>query len=444
MGIFKNFNEISVHFSSCLNVKVSNESGKVIGKICDFFVDYEEIYPIIIAIQYKRNGRFFYIKWEDVLQFNYKNIVVKDSAEEGHSRTYPKISEKKVITSILANQFTEAIEYPPLGKVILDKQIVDTSGKKVVRVNDIQIIKVGQFLRVTHAEIGLRSMLRRLGYEKITDSIVKTFRPKSDYLTRQQLINWKYVHAIPNRNIHSNVKLNLTNDDIKNIHPADLADILEDLDSYGRGVIFSELDARTKAETLSEVDEDLQTSFIKDETPEEVAKIIEEMDTDDAADILHDLPESRAEKIISQIKDTEHKEELQELMEYKDDTAGGLMSSEFFEVRLEDTKESILNRIPQIHDDVETIYDLYVIDEKENLLGTLSLTELLIKGDKVIVKDIMNSTDIKSVEPEDSWKEVASYMSKYNLLTVPVLKEKEIIGIVSVDDVLPWLLNERS
>ena len=444
MGIFKNFNEISVHFSSCINTKVTNESGKVVGKLCDFFVDYEEIYPIVIVIQYKRNGRFFYINWTDIVRFNYKNIVIKDSAEEGHSRTYPKISEKKVITSILANQFTEAIEYPPLGKVILDKQIVDTSGKKVVRVNDIQIIKVGQFLRVTHAEIGIRSMLRRLGYEKITDGIVKLIRPKSNYLTKTQLINWKYVHAIPNRNIHSNVKLNLTNDDIKNIHPADLADILEDLDSYGRGVIFSGLDARAKAETLSEVDEDLQSSFIKNESPEEAAKIIEEMDTDDAADILHDLDDDRAEKIISNIQDDEHKEELQELMVYKDDTAGGLMSSEFFEVRSEETKEEILERIPQIFDDVETIYDLYIIDTNEKLLGTLPLSELLSSKENIIVKDIMNTSDIKSVEPDDPWKEVATYMSKYSLLTVPVLKNNEILGIVSVDDVLHWLLNERS
>jgi len=443
MGIFKNFNEISVHFSSCLNVKVANESGKVIGKLCDFFVDYEEIYPIIIAIQYKRNGRFFYIKWEDVVQFNYKKIIVADNAEEGHSRTYPKVSEKKVITSILANQF-KAIEYPPLGKVVLDKQIVDTSGKKVVRVNDIQIIKVGQFLRVTHAEIGLRSMLRRLGYEKPIDSIVRTFHPNSEYLSKQQLINWKYVHAIPTRNVHTNVKLNLTNDDIKNIHPADLADILEDLDSYGRGIIFSELDAKTKAETLSEIDEDLQTIIIKDETPEDAAKIIEEMDTDDAADILHDLSDARAEKIISQIKDEEHKEEIQELIKYEEDTAGGLMSSEFFEVLETDTKASILEMIPNIHDDVETIYDLYVVDDDSRLLGTLSLTELLIMPDNTSLQDIMNSNDIKSVEPEDKWKEVASYMSKYNLLTVPVLKDREIIGIVSVDDVLPWLLNERN
>ncbi len=444
MGVFRFFDEAAVHFSLCLGCPVYSEDGTIRGKITDIFVDYEDLYPLVIAIQYKRNNQSFYVHWSEVKTFSYKKVIVSNDAEEGHSRTFPKVTTQKTITSILANQFTEAIEYPPIGKVVLDRQIVDTSGKKVVRVNDIQMIKVGQHLRVTHAEIGIRSMIRRLGYERIVDSTVKFIRPNSNYLSKTQLINWKYVHAIPSRNIHKNVKLNLTNDDIKNIHPADLADILEDLDSYARDVLFQGLDAKTKAETLSEVEDELQASFIKDENPEEVAKIIEEMDADDAADILSDLSEDEASEIISNIKDSEQQEEVKELLEYEQNTAGGLMSNEFFEASPEDTKSDILTKIPDQFEEVETVNDIYIIDEKYSLLGQISLGELLSHKEDVILKDVMQKEDIIKLEPDSPWREIAEHMNKYNLFSIPIVKDKEILGVVSVDDILPYLLNEKS
>ena len=310
--------------------------------------------------------------------------------------------------------------------------------------NDIQLIKVGQYLRVTHAEVGLRSMLRRLGYEKIIDNSVKFFSPNSSYLTKTQLINWKYVHAIPSRNIHKNVKLNLSNDDIKKIHPADLADILEDLDSYGRGTIFSDLDIQTKAETLTEVDEEILPSLLNIENPEEAAKIIEEMDADDAVDVLHELDKSKADLIIENIKDSEQKEEVQELLEYEANVAGGIMSNEYFEISINDTKSSILKKIPQVFNEVETVNDLYIINDDYKLLGMLSLGELLSYKDDVNIKDVMQTEDIISLEPDVAWKEVAENMSKYNLFTIPIVKNEELLGVVSVDDILPYLLNEKS
>lgn len=444
MGIFKNFPNITVNFSNALGATLYSESGKRLGKLKDFFVDYEEVYPLVIAIQFVRNNQYFYIDWDDIKEFSYKRITIKEGAFEGRSRTYPKTPKNKVITSLLANQFAgKAEEYPPLGKIVLDKQIVDTAGKKVVRVNDIQLIKAGKFLRVTHASIGLRSMLRRLGYERPVDKLVKTFKPHAKYLKSEVLINWKYVHAIPSRNIQSSVKLNLSNEDIKGLHPADLADILEDLDAHGRDLIFKNLDPKTAAETLSELEEDVQTTLMKKETAEKAAKIIENMDTDDAADILHDLGEAKANAIIDKIEDEETKEEVQELLEYDEDTAGGLMSTEVFDVKEHLKKSDILEFITKEHEDLETIYDLYVTDDSNRLIGTCSLRDLLIHKEDVIISDIMNEDDMKTLPPDTSWKDVASFMSKYNLINVPIIdKEKELLGIVSVDDLLPWLLDE--
>lgn len=445
MTVFSSFTDITVYFAHSLGTPIFFEDGKKLGTLCDFFVDYEEVYPSVIALQYKRNNQLFYIAWEDVNNFSYKKVLIKKDSFIGRSRTYPKAIDKKVLTSLLSSQFTgSTMEYPALGKVVLDKQIVDTSGKKVVRVNDIQFIKSGKLLRVTHAAIGVRSMMRRLGFEKPIDKVVNLVRPKSKYLTSEILINWKYVHAIPNRSIQTNVKLNLSNDDIKKLHPADLADILEDLDNYGRELIFSNLDPKKAAETLSEVEQDVQKTLIRNDDVEHAAKIIENMDTDDAADILSELSEDRAGAIISNIEDDEVQEEIQELLEYDDNTAGGLMSTDVFEISPNSKKSEVLEFIKEQQEEFETVYDIYIVNEAQQLMGVCTLQSLLTHDDDVKVGEIMNDDDVKVLSPDTHWKEVARFMSKYNLITVPILDDKEeLLGIVSVDDVLPWLLNER-
>lgn len=443
MNKFKEFNDITLHFSKALGIPIINEDRQKLGKLHDFFIDYEEIYPSVLAIQYKRSGILFYVTWDDILSFSYKEIIIKNETFPIRSRTFPKTLTKKTVTSLLANQFAgPTVEYPPLGQIVLDKQIVDTHGKKVVRVNDIQFIRAGRELRVTHAEVGLRSFVRRLSLEAPVDTFLKIIIPKSKYLTNDTTINWKYVHAIPNRNVQKSVRLNLTNEDLQELHPADIADILEDLDSHGREMIFSNLDPQLAAETLSEVDEDLQASLLKNEAPEKAADIIEMMDTDDAADLLNELDEAHADAIISNIEDLETQEEIQELLEHDEDSAGGLMTSEIFEIKGNLQKHEVLQLIKESHEDVASFYDIYIVDDKKLLIGTLSLQELLIQPENSIVHEIMNSTDMKYLYADTPWKEVASFMNKYNLITVPIVaRDQELLGMVSVDDIMDRLLS---
>lgn len=444
MPIFEKFPEISLNFSDSVGTLITNESGKRIGKLNDYFVDYNDIYPVVLALQYRVNRQLFYINWEDIISFSTKKIIIRDNFFMGRSRTYPKVQNKKVIASLLANQYAgETLEYPALGKIVLDRQVVDTHGKKVIRVNDIQFIKAGRSLRVTHAAVGLRSMIRRLGYQKPVDTLIKALRPKALYLTKESLINWKHVHAIPNRSFQTNLKVNLSNEDLQDMHPADLADILEDLDNHGREVIFSSLDPKMAADILSEVDEEIRPLLLRNEEPEDVADIIEQMDTDDAADILGDLSDSKAEAIIQEIDDLEIQEEINELLEYEDHTAGGLMSTEVFEISPDSSRSQVLDFIVEKHDDFENIYDIFLIDNSGCLVGTCSIKDLLIQKENVIMKDIMKDKDLKTLTPNTHWKEVASFMSKYNLINLPIIdNEEKLLGIISVDDVLPWLLDE--
>ncbi|MCB9063311.1 MAG: magnesium transporter [Halobacteriovoraceae bacterium] len=445
MSIFSKFTDSVIHFSNLIGIPIFNEDGKRYGQLKDLFVDYGEVYPMVLGLLYIQNQQFFYVTWDQVVEFSPKKIIIKKNSEIRRSRTFTKTIDKMNFKNILGGQSAgETIEYPPVGKVVLDKQIVDTSGKKVIRVNDIQLIKIGQFLRITHAEVGLRSMVRRLELEKFVDFIVKIFAPKSNYLVSDTLISWKFVHTIPDKSFSKNVEINLRDEDIRQLHPADIADILEDLDSKGRQLIFKSLNPELAAATLTEVEQDMQAGLLKNTNSEKAAKIIENMGTDEAADILGELEEKRVKEIISNIEDTEIQVEIAELIEYEENSAGGLMTTEFFEISPEKTRSQIIEEIQEKHDDLETVYDLYIVDKDYKLLGTCTLKELLIQKQDVTISDIMNTGDIKSLPPHSNWKEVASVMSKYNLINIPIVNETdELLGIVSVDDVLPWLLNER-
>lgn len=426
-----------------MGVKIYNENGQKIGAFSDFFVEYEHIYPLVLAIQYQYKNQYYYVEWDSIKYLSYKKIVVFQDSTIRKGPFYPKVFNKKVLNGMLSHKYENTtVDYPSIGKLILDRQIVDVSGKKVVRVNDINLIKVGKYLRVTHAGVGFRSMIRRLGFESPIDTLIRSIRPKSPYLNSDVLISWKYVHAIPDKSIQKNVKLNVRTDaELQGLHPADLADILEDLDNYGRKQIFEKLDPETAAATLSEIEEDLQVDLIKTEPPEHVAEIIENMGTDEAADLLNDLSETEANDIISKIKDDETQEEIQELLEYEEDSAGGLMSTEVFFVRPDMRKSEILGHIQENYEEFESIYDIYIVDQDRKLIGACSLKDLLIQIEDAPISDIMIKDDIKFLNPDMHWRETAQYMSKYNLINVPITDEnKKLLGIVSIDDILPLTL----
>jgi len=158
---------------------------------------------------------------------------------------------------------------------------------------------------------------------------------------------------------------------------------------------------------------------------------------------LGELEDDQVTEIISKIKDAETQEEIQELLEYDEDSAGGLMSTEVFEISDKLKKSDVLQIIQETFEDLENIYDVYIIDNHSKLIGTTPLAKILIQKEDVAVSEIMNSTDLKYLYADSHWKEVAQYMSKYNLINVPIVdKQLVLLGIVSVDDILPWLLDE--
>jgi magnesium transporter len=437
MEIFKDFQQQVVFFSKIIGIPIYRKNGSKLGVLKDFFVDYYELYPQVIAIQYSHRGQLYYLEWESIIQFSPEQLIVIDDINPRLGKTYPKVHTQKNLNSKVTT-----IDFPTVGKMILNRQIVDTNGKKVVRVNDLTFIKIGNLLRITHAEVGFRSMMRMLGFDQMLFPILKFFNPKSTYYNNQSRISWRYVHTVPDR-IYANLKLNVSNEQLSKLHPADLADILEELDAHGRENIFKSLDEETQAEILTEVDEDLQASLIEDVHPETAAKIVSSMDADDAADLLKELAPEKAEEILSKIDDDEFQEDLKDLREYEENTAGGLMNTNFFQVKGSDTKQMIIDLIPSIEADLGAFYDLYVLDDQERLIGTISLRELLAQKNSIEIKEIMNKEDVKFLTTDSSYKMIAQMMSKYNLLNIPIVDDQShLLGVVSVDDVLPWILDD--
>ena len=438
----------TLFFSELIGRKIYHQNGQYISRVKDIFVDFEEVYPSAIALQFKKNGQYFYTEWSQIESITKSNIKLVDGPDIGRSRTLPilKKTKEKTVKSILSHQFIgHTVEYPPLGKAILDKQIVDTFGKKVVRVNDISMIQLNNEIKITHASIGTRSLLRRIGLLKLVTFFNNLLFPKSKKLKKDTLISWQYVHAVPDKNLNKNIKLTLTDDEIKKLHPADIADIMEELDNNARNLLFKELDHELAAETLSEINQEFKTSIIKDEKPEDIAEILEFMGPDEAVDILNDFDTERANLIIENISDKETQEDIIELLEYEEHTAGGLMSNEVFEITPNLKKQDILNIIQNEFDEIESIYDIYIINHEKQLIGQCPLNKLLAKKENISIGEIMEKNDIKYLYPSAHWREVAELMCKYNLINLPIVdpKNNELLGIVSVDDVLPWLLDER-
>lgn len=446
MGVFEGLKESTLYFSSLKGIKVfPEENNKPVGQLSDFFVNYEDVYPEVLAIQIIFQSRFFFIHWRDIKFFSLKKIILRRDAIINEGKTLPRVKQQRLLTGLLSAPYDDqTIHYPGVAKVVLDRQIVDTMGKKVVRVNDLHFIRIGQNLRITHAAAGFRSMVRRLGHEPIIATLEKLIPKLAKPLQRDRVISWKCVHAIADSSVQQNVKLNITDDDLKNIHPADLADILEDLDGVGKTRMLASMEPELAAQTLTEVESDQRGMLLKDIEEDRLGLILDHLGPDEAVDLIGDLDEREQVKVMENVADEEHKQEIIGLLDYEEETAGGIMSTEVLSVAPEFNQEQILHKMKNEDEDLETIYDFYIVNQNNMLIGHCSLRNLLNQKPQLPVEDFMEDQNLIFVTPDDHWKKVASTMSKYNLINIPVVdRDKTLLGIISVDDILPWALNER-
>lgn len=404
--------------SEILRKPVFDAGGEIIGKLKDLIVIKGLPLPVVDALLVRDRKKILKIEWKHVNIFN-----------------------KRIISStLLAGDIQE---YSPddrdliAVRDILDKQIMDANGAKVVRVNDIKLERFYEQAVLTAVDIGMRAILRRLGYEKTGEDILRMFRIKLS----ENLISWNYLQPLEPK--LKTISLTVPKQMMSEIHPADIAEIISSVSREEGAALFRELDIEAAAETLSELEPDVKTQIIEEVGPEKASTLIEHMDPDDAADILNELPAEKV-KMIFELLEKEDAEDIQELLSHEEDTAGGLMTNEFLSYHRDTTVNEVLENFREDALEVETIYYIFIIDEEDKLIGVSSLRDLLLAKPAQKLEEIME-TNIKKVHVEDDEAVVAAAISKYNLVAIPVVnEEEELLGIVTVDDIIDRILPPKA
>lgn len=403
-----------IFLSELLGKKAMSPDGEAIGKICDFVVIRGDVFPYIESFVVKVDGKKQKIPYESVELFNRRFILAKSDRE---SLPLSELSEKDTLAV----------------KDIMDKQIVDINGAKVVRVNDIKVREVDDRLSLIAVDVGMRGILRRLGLKKNDWFFWRRLVRRIPY----DLISWRYLQSLESGTTH----LSLTvAKELMGLHPSDIADILTQIPPENQESLMNTIGIDKTAEVIPEMDEKYQKDLVERMDNEKAADIFDAMSPDDAVDILADLSDEKSEAIIGEMEDQEAQEEVKELMQHEDDTAGGLMTTDYVSVKPEMTVADTLEHLRKIGSEVDNIFQIYVVDNDEHLLGYLPINDLFIKRLEARIGDIMNSR-IKSLSPDSDDVRAAEMMAKYNLFSLPVIDhENRLLGIITVDDTLEVLL----
>ncbi|MCG8576279.1 MAG: magnesium transporter [Flavobacteriales bacterium] len=230
---------------------------------------------------------------------------------------------------------------------------------------------------------------------------------------------------------------------LKELHPADIADIFENLELEEARYVYSVLDEEIAADAIMELDEEFRENLLKLFSNEEIAEQVNILDTDDAADLLGELSEEDKDEVISKIEDREHASDVEELLKYDEDTAGGLMQTEFIKAKENWPVNRCVIELRRQVEEVEKVYSIYVVDDESNLLGILSLKRLLFASPKTLIKDLYQEKNLKYVKIYDSSEHVASIMDKYDLVSIPVVdRQEKLVGRITIDDVVDVIREE--
>lgn len=328
-----------------------------------------------------------------------------------------------------------------LERDLLDQQVIDVNGRKVVRVNDVDLEVDEQknggpahpVLRVTSVDVGARGAIRRLLRGVAPKSALHALLGKIPPRT----IPWKFVDVIETDPARR-VKLKISHDGLAKLHPADIADIVEDLAPDERQAVFQTLDEETAAEALEEVEPKVQKAIVESLDSERAADIVEEMDPDAAADLLADLPQDRTEQILVQME-PEAQQDVVELLEHREETAAGRMTTEFLALPVDATVQNTIESMREFEGGVEAVSTIYLVDSHGTLVGAVPLARIVLASPNTPMLSLTQDP-LVSAQEGTAENEVAELFDKYNLQTLPVIDERNrLTGVITSDDVISML-----
>jgi Mg2+ transporter MgtE len=411
-----------IHLSRMLGRPVVDADGQQIGTISDVAIASGEVFPRVTSLAFLGPDRTpFMLSWRKYVErFDGESVQLT-------------IPAKDIRFSYL--QPDEVL----LRRDLLGKQIVDTQGKKVVRVRDLKLSDSRGQYRLLGAEVGVRGVMRNKApwLERVGEKIASLFgRDLPEYL-----IAWNYIDLL-DRDL-SHVKLSVTHKRLHELHPADIADILEQLEPTQRARVFAYLDDQRAAEAFSELEDDFQADVMGDLGDQRASELLEIMDPDEAADILGDLPREEAEKLL-RLMGLEGSTQITKLLGYAETSAGGVMTTDVLTVRASARVHDVIARLRETAEEYENVSYVYVTDDSRRLVGVVSLRDLIVSDPSDVVETLARR-ELITANPEDDQEHVAALISKYDLLALPIIDDAgELLGVVTVDDVVDVLQQEHT
>lgn len=415
-----------IYLSQLLDTIVLDKNRELVGRVYDIVVRPSEVYPQAALLMIRKgfpNRQYAVVPWSDIFEIDDKEAwltIVKD----------------KIVFSEIHNNKEELT----LRRDILDQQVVDTYNHKVIRINDIHLLFVDHSLMVAHVDISLRGLIRRLGFEKLADTLVRLFNKNAEYLKNEHLISWKYIQPLSINPASMTIKVDVPQQQFTSIPAADLAEIFQDLDIRQQLSFFKSLDLTIKAKIFTHIDFKIQKSLMDDLGNKEIAEVLNHMPSDEATDFLEKLSKDRTVHILG-LMETKYSKKLSQLLGYSSDSAGGLMTAEYMAFNKDDTIASVLEQIKERTFKTEPAQFVYIVDQDHKLVGCTNFRRLILANPQDQIHKAA-FPKIYSVHLDSSVKEVAYLMEKYKYYTIPVVDANNILqGIITVDDILSQVIS---
>jgi magnesium transporter len=400
-----------VFYSQIVGREIIDNKGTRIARLKDLVLDFSKKLPVVTDLVFKdKLGKLRKISWKYLDSLEKTGIFLNEE-------------EKKLITFDVADSDTL------LEDMILDQQVVDIDGLKMVRVNDVVLEKVDNEFCFISIDIGIKGILRRLGLS----SLNKTLLSKQP----QRQIKWENVESL-NAQL-KNIRLNVHHQKMAELHPADIADFIEDLSHKERALVFKGLDYEKAADTLEESEPNIQKSVVRHLKKERIARILESMAPDEAVDLLIMFPPDKINEFLC-LMEPNKAEALKGILKYDKDLAGGIMSTEYVSVPKEYTADQAILLVREKSAILEKVHNLYVVDQDHHLLGVVSMKDLILNKADSRLEDIMIKKIIQ-VHTNATIRHIEALFKKYNLFSLPVVnEEKKLVGIITHDDIFDIVL----
>ncbi|MBU1996627.1 MAG: CBS domain-containing protein [Candidatus Omnitrophica bacterium] len=416
--------KLFTYLSELLGKKVYFDNKQYVGKVCDISMRLNEaVFPM---------AEYF--------------IVQKGVFKKQYAKIYLN-SIKKVGYRIKLNIDSSKVEYrkdrirPEFSLCfdILDQQIVDMNDQKVVRVNDVHLLMVDRQLYLAHVDVGLRGLIRRLEWTWLVDFIVKLFAPHAKYLKHEELISWKNTHVLTLGRSKNVIRSDTVRNRLAKIPAAELADIMEDLDIFDKLSLFKTFSVDLQRKVFTDMAIQEKEELIDQLGDREAGDLLENIPADEATDLLHNLPKEKTKQLM-RFMHSKTSKKLRMLLGYAQDTAGGLMTTEYLYLGADALVQDAIQKIKDNVDHPVNLFHIYIVDEKHALKGITSLRQFINKDPSKLLIDACYPSDV-FVRLDDGMEEVALLLEKYKFSSIPVLDEEGILqGVITSDDVMEELI----